>query len=131
MTNETTPASSLTDKEREAIAQMPYEEARDQLIQAVQALEAGGLNLDQSMRQWELGEALAKRAQSLLSTGGTGHCGQYRWHARQSGLSISKYRQYSISMTVRHTFLQGVIWRTVMHKFRISSFRYHTRPDGV
>ena len=66
MTNETTPASSLTDKEREAIAQMPYEEARDQLIQAVQALEAGGLNLDQSMRQWELGEALAKRAQSLL-----------------------------------------------------------------
>ena len=61
MTNETTPASSLTDKEREAIAQMPYEEARDQLIQAVQALEAGGLNLDQSMRQWELGEALAKR----------------------------------------------------------------------
>lgn len=62
MTNENTPASSLTDKEREAIAQMPYEEARDQLIQAVQALEAGGLNLDQSMRQWELGEALAKRA---------------------------------------------------------------------
>lgn len=60
------PASSLTDKEREAIAQMPYEEARDKLIQAVQALEAGGLNLDQSMRQWEIGEALAKRAQSLL-----------------------------------------------------------------
>lgn len=62
-----TPASSLTDKEREAIAQMPYEEARDKLIQAVQALEAGGLNLDQSMRQWEIGEALAKRAQSLLN----------------------------------------------------------------
>ena len=41
MTNETTPASSLTDKEREAIAQMPYEEARDQLIQAVQALKIG------------------------------------------------------------------------------------------
>ena len=60
------PASSLTDKEREAIAQMPYEEARDKLIQAVQALEAGGLNLDQSMRQWEIGEALAKRAQYLL-----------------------------------------------------------------
>ena len=29
------PATSLTDKEREAIAQMPYEEARDKLIQAV------------------------------------------------------------------------------------------------
>ena len=66
MSNEAAPASSLTDKDREAIAQMPYEEARDKLIQAVQALEAGGLNLDQSMRQWELGEALAKRAQTLL-----------------------------------------------------------------
>ena len=51
MSNEAAPASSLTDKEREAIAQMPYEEARDKLIQAVQALEAGGLNLDQSMPQ--------------------------------------------------------------------------------
>ncbi|KFI54749.1 exodeoxyribonuclease VII small subunit [Bifidobacterium callitrichos] len=60
------PASTLTDKEREIIANMPYEETRDKLIQAVQALEAGGLNLDQSMRQWEIGEALAKRAQSLL-----------------------------------------------------------------
>ena len=59
-------ASSLTDAEREAIAQMPYEEARDKLIQAVQALEAGGLNLDQSVRQWEIGEALARRAQTLL-----------------------------------------------------------------
>ncbi|PJM78748.1 exodeoxyribonuclease VII small subunit [Bifidobacterium scaligerum] len=63
----TAPASSLTDKERELIAQMPYEEARDKLIQAVQALETGGLNLDQSMRQWEIGEALAKRAQGLLN----------------------------------------------------------------
>ncbi len=61
------PTSSLTDEEREAIAQMPYEEARDKLIQAVQALEAGGLNLDQSMHQWEIGEALAQRAQSLLN----------------------------------------------------------------
>ncbi|MFR0569559.1 exodeoxyribonuclease VII small subunit [Bifidobacterium apri] len=59
-------ASSLTQEERERIASMSYEQARDQLIQAVQALEAGGLDLDQSMRQWELGEALAKRAQSLL-----------------------------------------------------------------
>lgn len=61
------PASALTDKEREAIAKMPYEQARDQLVQAVQALEAGGLDLDQSMRQWEIGEALAQRAQSLLN----------------------------------------------------------------
>ena len=61
------PASALTDKEREAIAKMPYEQARDQLVQAVQALETGGLDLDQSMRQREIGEALAQRAQSLLN----------------------------------------------------------------
>ena len=94
MSNEAAPASSLTDKEREAIAQMPYEEARDKLIQAVQALEAGGLNLDQSMRQWEIGEALAKRAhepawrgpsQARRRAGRAGHRGQHRRHARQSG----------------------------------------------
>ncbi|PLS27348.1 exonuclease VII small subunit [Bifidobacterium anseris] len=60
-------ASSLTAKEREIIANMPYEEARDKLMQAVRALENGGLNLDESMRQWEIGEALAQRAQSLLN----------------------------------------------------------------
>lgn len=67
MTDQNTAASTLTDDERKAIAQMPYEEARDKLIEAVQALEAGGLNLDQSMRQWEVGEALAQRAQTLLN----------------------------------------------------------------
>ena len=60
-------SSSLSDEEKARIAALPYEQARDQLIQAVQALEAGGLDLDASMRQWEIGEALAKRAQQLLS----------------------------------------------------------------
>lgn len=67
MADQNTAASTLTDDECKAIAQMPYEEARDKLIEAVQALEAGGLNLDQSMRQWEVGEALAQRAQTLLN----------------------------------------------------------------
>ena len=66
-TDPLTEATTLSDKERQAIEQMPYEQARDQLIQAVQALEAGGLDLDQSMRQWEIGEALAQRAQTLLN----------------------------------------------------------------
>lgn len=61
-------ASSLSQKERELIAQLPYEQARDELIQAVRALENGGLSLEDSMKQWELGEALAQRAQSLLGT---------------------------------------------------------------
>ncbi len=46
---------------------MPYEEARDQLVQAGRALETGGLSLDHSMRQWEIGEALAQRAESQLA----------------------------------------------------------------
>ena len=65
-TDKNTPASSLTDKERELIAQMPYEEARDKLIQAVQALETGGLNLDQSMRQWEIANEATAGTQSNL-----------------------------------------------------------------
>lgn len=60
-------ATSLTHEERDLIAAMPYEEARDKLVQAVRALENGGLSLDQSMRQWEIGEALAQRAESLLA----------------------------------------------------------------
>ena len=52
-------ASSLSQEERERIAQLPYEQARDELIQAVRALENGGLSLEDSMKQWELGEALA------------------------------------------------------------------------
>lgn len=60
-------ATSLTQDERDLIAAMPYEEARDKLVQAVRALENGGLSLDQSMRQWEIGEALAQRAESLLA----------------------------------------------------------------
>ena len=60
--------STLSSEERATIDAMPYEEAREKLVQAVKALEAGGLTLDQSMHQWELGEALAKRAQGLLAS---------------------------------------------------------------
>lgn len=59
-------ANGLSAEENEKIKSMTYEQARDELIKAVQRLEAGGLNLEDSMHQWEIGEALAKRAQSLL-----------------------------------------------------------------
>lgn len=58
--------SSLSNEERAKISELSYEQARDQLVAAVQSLEAGGLDLDASMRQWEIGEALAQRAQTLL-----------------------------------------------------------------
>lgn len=61
-----TAIADLDPKERERIDSLSYEQARDELIAAVQKLENGGLDLDASMRQWEIGEALARRAQGLL-----------------------------------------------------------------
>ena len=140
MTNETTPASSLTDKEREAIAQMPYEEARDQLIQAVQALEAGGLNLDQSMRQWELGEA-SPSAPKVCSAKCVPSLTQHRRNRPLRPIPLArktiwpehlKIPQYSIFHDLCATRFYKVLYGVQSCiKFRISSFRYHTRPDGV
>jgi exodeoxyribonuclease VII small subunit len=42
------------------ISDMGYEEARDELIEVVQTLEHGGLDLDDSLKLWERGEQLAK-----------------------------------------------------------------------
>ena len=42
------------------ISEMGYEEARDELIEVVQRLEQGGLDLDASLRLWERGEELAR-----------------------------------------------------------------------
>lgn len=58
--------ADLDAKERDRINSLTYEQARDELIETVQKLENGGLDLDTSMRQWEIGEALAQRAQGLL-----------------------------------------------------------------
>lgn len=40
--------------------ELGYEEARDQLVEVVRELEAGGLSLEQSLALWEKGEKLAK-----------------------------------------------------------------------
>lgn len=49
----------MTDVEG-ALDGLGYEQARDQLIEVVRALEAGGLSLEDSLALWEKGEALAK-----------------------------------------------------------------------
>ena len=49
------------------ISQLGYEEARDELIEVVQQLEQGGLDLDTSLRLWERGEELAKRCEERLA----------------------------------------------------------------
>jgi exodeoxyribonuclease VII small subunit len=49
------------------ISQMGYEEARDELIEVVQLLEQGGLDLDSSLELWERGEELAKHCEKQLA----------------------------------------------------------------
>ncbi|MBM7791004.1 exodeoxyribonuclease VII small subunit [Tenggerimyces flavus] len=45
---------------------LSYEQARDELIDVVRKLEAGGTTLEESLRLWERGEELAKICQSWL-----------------------------------------------------------------
>ena len=48
------------------VADLTYEQARDELIEIVARLEAGSATLDESLGLWERGEALAARCQDLL-----------------------------------------------------------------
>lgn len=46
--------------------ELSYEEARDQLIEVVRTLEAGGTSLAESLALWERGESLAQTCQRAL-----------------------------------------------------------------
>jgi exodeoxyribonuclease VII small subunit len=45
---------------------IPYEQAREELIEVVGRLEAGGTTLEQSLSLWERGEELATICQEWL-----------------------------------------------------------------
>lgn len=45
-----------------------YEQAREELVQVVRALEQGGTSLEESLALWERGEALATTCQTFLDT---------------------------------------------------------------
>jgi len=49
-----------------AQAELSYEEARAELGEVVQKLEAGGITLEESLALWERGEKLADLCQSWL-----------------------------------------------------------------
>lgn len=53
MTDDATTAAAATDT-------LGYEQARDELIEVVRRLEAGGTTLEESLALWERGEELAK-----------------------------------------------------------------------
>ena len=46
--------------------ELPYEQARDELVSVVQRLESGGVPLDESLKLWERGEELAAICQRWL-----------------------------------------------------------------
>lgn len=48
------------------VADLSYEAARDELVETVHRLEAGGTSLEESLALWERGEALAQRCQEWL-----------------------------------------------------------------
>lgn len=48
------------------VSGLSYEQARDELVQVVARLEAGGEPLEESLALWERGEALAARCQQWL-----------------------------------------------------------------
>ncbi|WP_374225943.1 exodeoxyribonuclease VII small subunit [Cellulomonas sp. PS-H5] len=48
------------------VADLSYEQARDELVAVVSRLEAGGATLEESLALWERGEALAARCQQWL-----------------------------------------------------------------
>lgn len=48
------------------VSELGYEQARDELVDVVRVLEAGGQDLDTSLALWERGEELAARCEEHL-----------------------------------------------------------------
>jgi exodeoxyribonuclease VII small subunit len=48
------------------VAELSYEQARDELVRVVNELEQGSSTLEESLALWERGEALAKRCEEWL-----------------------------------------------------------------
>ncbi len=56
----------MTAQARPNVAELSYEQARDELIQVVSELEQGASSLEESLALWERGEALAGRCEEWL-----------------------------------------------------------------
>ena len=60
------PESSPRNQTPADIADLSYEQARDELVRVVNELEQGSSTLEQSLALWERGEALAGRCEEWL-----------------------------------------------------------------
>ena len=56
----------MADSPQTDIAELSYEQARDELIDVVTRLEQGAVTLEESIALWERGEALAARCEEWL-----------------------------------------------------------------
>lgn len=56
----------MAETETDPRTPLSYEEAREELVEVVRALEQGGTTLEESLALWERGEALAKACQEWL-----------------------------------------------------------------
>lgn len=61
MTTDTEKAAPLSD-----LSSLSYEQARGELVEVVQRLEAGGSTLEESLELWERGEELARVCREWL-----------------------------------------------------------------
>ena len=59
-------AAPGTAEEAEGVAELSYEQARDELIDIVAQLEGGQVGLEESMRLWRRGETLAAHCSTWL-----------------------------------------------------------------
>jgi exodeoxyribonuclease VII small subunit len=62
----TNPTDDGTTPEFPDVPELSYEQARDELIGIVSQLEAGSTGLEESMRLWRRGEALAAHCSTWL-----------------------------------------------------------------
>ena len=82
------------------VAELSYEEAREELVSTVRQLEQGGLSLDDSLALWERGEELGQRCEELLPV--RTNALRMRWlHVRQA-MTMMTRRAALIRVLVRN-----------------------------
>lgn len=67
MTADQGASASQNSIDQDSIESLSYEQAREQLIEVVSRLEAGGIALEDSLALWERGEALAACCEEWLN----------------------------------------------------------------
>lgn len=66
MNDNTIGSGAVRDDAFSPVDTLSYEAARDELVEIVKILELGQMGLDESLKYWERGEALAKRCEHHL-----------------------------------------------------------------